>query len=126
MALKKDFFMALKPAVKKVEIDGWPEPVYIRKWTGADRAKFLEKTISTESGNPEIKADNFYTEAMNMVLFSLSDEEGKRVFEDNELEIVMQIEATTLDKLVDEITKFNGLGEDNTKAAVKNSGTIQR
>lgn len=97
-ALTKDQLLAvIAPAPILKEIDGIGE-VYIKKLTIAEQNELAKK------GD---KADNVAT-SLNMVAYSLCDENGKRLFGDNDIKELGNLTAEQMTAIVNVISDING------------------
>lgn len=106
----RDRLKAKSKELKEITIDG--EKLFLRKMTGAERVKHFS-TLRDESKVAESSAI--------LIALSLCDESGNRLYTDDEISTLNE-ELTTdiIDKLADEIGKFNGFIEEELKAEIKN------
>ena len=115
--------------LKTIEVPEWGGSVYLRKWTGKDRNRFLEDSVKISSGGDvEVKYDKLLDNMLKAVALSLCDETGTRLFEDSEEDIALLAdkEADVLQMLYDEVMALNALNSTATADAAKNSSAIQR
>lgn len=84
-----------KPVAKEIENIG---TVYLKKLTVSEQAELSKKTD---------QSDNIGA-GLNMIAFSLCDEDGKRLFDDKEAQELGGMDASTLTALVNAINEVNG------------------
>lgn len=87
--------IAATPILK--EIDGIGE-VYLKKLTVAEQGELAKKGE---------KNDNIAT-SLNMVAYSLCDENGKRLFNDNDVKELGNLTAEQMTAIVNVISEING------------------
>lgn len=115
--LNKQAFLGIKPAVKKVEVPEWGDHVFVKKFSAAERVKFLQATGADEEG-----VAVFYNQMVRLLLLCLSDENGNRIFDDTDedFEILNSKDVSILEKIFNEAMQFNGIGVEQEKDAIKN------
>lgn len=84
-----------KPITKEIENIG---TIHLKKLTVAEQAELSKKTD---------QSDNIGA-SLNMIAFSLCDENGKRLFDDKEVKELGGMDAGTLTALVNAISEVNG------------------
>ena len=116
--MDKQAFLSVKSAVKKVEIPEWNDSVYVKKFSAAERVKFLQ--AAAEDG--EVKAETFIAQMVKLLQICLSDEDGVRVFDDSQedYEILNSKDSEILENIFNEAMKFNNIGVEEEKAVIKN------
>jgi hypothetical protein len=105
---------------KEIEIPNMGN-VYIRKWSGKDRAKFLQASISVDSGNVDVKYEKIFDNMALVVALSLCDESGKRMFNDDEIDIVGDLDADVIQTIYQASLEMNSLAPKSIEEAAKNS-----
>jgi hypothetical protein len=99
--------------LKKINIMG--EEMYIKLMSGAERTKYLSMMPDKATTVDVIKAQDY------LVAVSTTDETGKRLYDDNEIEAVGQeLPAFVIDELSKEIADYNGFGSEELKKEIKN------
>lgn len=112
-------------SVKKIEIKGWGE-AYIRQWSGSERVAYM-KASSDIKTDGEIDVAKVMENQFTLVAVGLCDEEGKRLYCDNEIsELPKEIKAEVIEQLFVEISAHNGLEVSEVKEEIKNSETTQK
>ena len=95
--------------------------VSIRKWSGKDRAKFLQASITVESGNVDVKYEKIFDNMSLVVASSLCDESGVRLFNDDEIDMVSEMNADIIQTIYQESLSLNSLAPKSVEEAAKNS-----
>ena len=99
--------------------------VNIRKWSGNDRAKFLQASITVDSGNVDVKYEKIFDNMSLVVALSLCDESGKRLFKDDEIGLVGELNADVIQTIYQESLILNSLVQKSVEEAAKNSSPVQ-
>ena len=109
-------------AVKKIEIEELNDCVFIRRFSGADRAAYLKKSVIVDGKNINPNYEELFGNMTRLVAMSLCDENSKRIFNDSDedLKLLNEQDALILQKIYEESARFNGLGEEAVKEAAKN------
>jgi hypothetical protein len=117
--MNKQAFINAKPAVQAIEVPEWNDTVYIKKFSAGDRITFL-KSIAND--DDEKGAEKNLVNMVKLLQVSLSDEAGNRLFDDSQedYDIIAAKDNTILGRLLDASLNFNGMGEEQEKAAIKN------
>jgi len=105
--------------VKEIEILDVGK-VFIRKWSGKDRAKFLQASISVNGENVDVKYDKIFDNMSLVVALSLCDESGKRMFSDEELDLIGELDADVIQEIYQESLKLNSLAPKSLEESAKN------
>jgi hypothetical protein len=111
--------------VKEIDVPDLGK-VNIRKWSGKDRAKFLQASITVDSGNVDVKYEKIFDNMSLVVALSLCDESGKRLFNDDEIDLVGEMNADIIQSIYQEALVLNSLVQESLKDAAKNSSAIQK
>lgn len=88
------------PKTKTVEIPEWEASVFVRQWTGSERANFLNWW---EAKNHDL----FHS---HIAVLSLSDKDGNRLFTDEDEASFANKSITALERIAAVALSFNGLG----------------
>lgn len=96
--------------ITKLEVPEWGGEVYLRAMSGRDRDQFEQRVQGKQLSN------------IRAVLASLSlcDSEGKRLFNDNEIELLGAKSAAALDRVFSEALKLNRIGAQDVEDLKKN------
>lgn len=104
------------PPVAPVRFCG--KDLYVKKMTGRERDKF-------ETSRYRHAGDKFILDLDNtrakLVTLTLCDENGKRIFNDIDVDRVGDLDADELDRAYEASVKLNGLDKSAVEDAVKNS-----
>lgn len=109
MALK-DWIFEHKVAPRKVQLEGWPEPVELRALSVADFGGDRWSELVQVAG-----------QATALIVMSTYDANGDPVFNDDEALMVAALPAVLVTELSKELSKLNGLGQEGVEDVAKNS-----
>ncbi len=112
--LTKQDLMTRKLAIRKIDIPEWGT-VYIRRLAGGEQDNW-EKSI---------KDLDAWQLKVQILLRTLCDEEGKRLFTDNDSELLNEIDGSVLVKLARLALKFNRIEEKDIKTLEENFDKTQ-
>lgn len=113
--LTKDMILAANDIkTKKIHVKEWGGDVYIKQMTGYEQDKFEEDNRG-KNGGPNMKHIR-----ARMVGLCLVDNEGKRLFNDEELIKLSNKSGTVLNRLIDEIGELNRITNDDLEKIAKN------
>jgi len=113
--------------IKEIDIPELQGSAYIRRWTGKDRAKFLQASVRVEDDNIGVKYETIFENMSLVVALSLCDEHGNRLFTDlpEDLSAIGDLDAEAIQKIYEESMNLNGLGVNSLAEAAKNSSPVQ-
>lgn len=109
---------------KYVEVPDWGGTVLIRELTGEQRDSYegsLFNNTAPTKGQP--RRMNTQNARARLVAMCLIDEEGKRLYNDNEAYLLGQLGSQGVDLLFDECRKLSGITDEDNKEieqAIKN------
>ncbi len=108
--------MAEKPKIEKVFVKEINKHVFIKIFTGMERANLEAETakLKRTHGHSILKHRHFILQK------GLCDQEGLPLFSDNEMSKLKQLPGDIADVLAVVIMKANGLHEDSLEDAEKN------
>jgi hypothetical protein len=117
--MDKQAFINAKAAVKDVPIPEWNDTVYVKKFSAAERVKFLQSIHGEEE---ESGAEKYIGQMVRILQLCLADENGIRIFDDSQedYDIINAKDNDILSKILDEAIAFNGIGASEEKEAIKN------
>ena len=108
------------------EVPEWNGTIYIKKWTGTERAKFITKIqgiyAEGDTGKPK-DIESLFDFQTEVVAMSLYGEDGQPLYDSKNPEDIIevgQIEADLLQKLFAECAGRNGLVEGKAKEDIRN------
>ena len=110
-----------------VEVPEWGVTVRVREMTGTERGAF-EKAISKVSTKPD-GSTNVEMDAQNMRVqlcaMTIIDEDGKRMFSDNELSLLGGKSAKAIQRLFDVAARLSGIADDAVEEEMEKSQADQ-
>jgi hypothetical protein len=120
ISTKEQLFGAFRRRIKKYTVERLGEDVYLKPLSASVRA-LLADAFQGMDGQPvsiTAKALQWQTVASGLVTA-----EGERIFTDDDLDSIGQIDADVIDEISQEILRMSGLGDEATglEEAVKNS-----
>lgn len=119
----------LKLQTKVVLVPEWGGDVCIRELTGTERDSY-EASIFTPGGVASVNAKqktqriDLSNARARLVALCLIDDNGQRLYKDNEIYALGKLNARGLDRVYDECRKLSGITDDDQaeiEAALKNS-----
>ena len=121
MSLRDSILGATDRKLKPVDVPEWGATVYLRELSAAQVAAFKAKSIAAvDLKTNEIKDAATLTELeVSVCLWGICDEDGRRVFTDNDVKLLGEKSPIVISRLADEIIKMSGVGR--TVADAKNA-----
>lgn len=127
MNLTKDAIIQAQDfSLVPMDVPEWGGRIYLRKWTGKDRALFFSKSIRPEGDSAGIDWDTLFDNMVLAVALSVCDEGGSRIFNTSEADMSLlgSKNGDVIQRIYTEALKINGMGQDAVEDAAKNSTTI--
>jgi hypothetical protein len=115
---KKEILVAPDLQFVEVEVLEWGGTVRMRGLTGAERDRFEESVLRSRSARVSLSLTNVRA---RLVAMACVDEDGKRLFEDADVEALGEKSGKTLDRLFDVAARLSGLQPGDVEALAKNS-----
>ena len=110
MSLKDDILRASDLKKVLIEIPEWSkQKIYVRELTGAERADVIEK-----------EKDDSFDKRTYLVMLSLVDEHGNRLFQESDLKALASKSARILDRIFQKALELCKMDEDGVQEAEKN------
>lgn len=104
-----------------VQVPEWDnETIYIRYVTGKEKAKIMSRVQEMTDENGFKSNEDVYQMMVLVLVFTLSDEQGNRLFTEEDVEALMEKEGNILEQLYTVASIQNGLGAESLKTEVKN------
>lgn len=99
---------------QKVELDNG-QCVHLRRLTALERVEWFDylQERTKDSEDAGVSLAFALDDSAKLLVMSLCDSEGKRIFEDTELDTVKQIDAKTLDRLAHDTLALNGMTQES-------------
>jgi hypothetical protein len=127
--MSKIAFLRPKNSIKKIELPELESPVYIRKWSAAERIEFTNKSVTSVStdGKAEIDTQKVLEQQIRLLQFVICDENGKRMLDDSDEDYkeLSEVNDDIIQLLWTEAWNFNNSGKPALDEAIKNSETSQ-
>ena len=117
-ALTKDAILGADDLkVEVVAVPEWGGDVKVRALRGSER-DFYEQSLFTGEG--ENRKFTLANARAKLMVLCIVDDEGKRMFQDGEADLLGQRNAAVLDRLYDVAQRLSGIGGKALEDAVKN------
>lgn len=102
----------------------WGGKVRLQSLTGAERDQFEESILGAKNkdGSREVVTKNLRAK---LVALSAVDQDGKRIFNFEDMAALGEKNAAPLDRLFAAAQKLSGISKDDVEELTKNSGTGQ-
>lgn len=110
MKLSEQILAANDLPTKPVEVPEWGLTVYVRAMNGSERDAYEADLIDNKDKPNKEKLRNMRAK---MVVLCVVDEDGERVFEEDQVDEVGRKSANALNRIVDEVQKMNALSDDD-------------
>jgi hypothetical protein len=108
MVLSPEEFLGIRPPVEAVELEGRGK-VWIRGLQADERDEYEQSLIERgPDGRSRIKRVQRNVRA-SLVIRCLVDEQGERMFQDNQVDAIGKVDAAVIDKLWDIARKLSGM-----------------
>lgn len=112
----KDMILAVDDLPRKpVKVKEWGTTVWIKTMSGAEKDGFELEYYGEDKPHTNIRA--------GMLVRCLVDEQGQRIFADNEAEILGHKSAKVLSQLFTIASKLNAISATDVEELEKNSGS---
>lgn len=106
---REDILNAVDIKSETVSVPEWGGEVYVRGMTGAERDRFEGSIIEMKSGGKQ--SFNMENVRAKLCQFCICDENGKRLFAENDVAALAKKSALALQRVYDVAAKLSGLGE---------------
>ena len=124
MTLSREQVLALRPTVEEVELEDHGT-VRIRGLTAAERDAYEQTLVEVgPDGRATVKAAQRNVRA-SLVVRCLVDDAGERMFADDEVEALGEIDGAVIDKLWDVARRLSGMSTEAEEAALAGFGEAQ-
>jgi hypothetical protein len=122
MDLRAKILAAKDIKTERVDMPEWDLSVLVRGLKGIERDAFEE---SCYIGRGKDRQENFVNLRANLVARSIVDEDGVRVFSDDDIVALGEKSAAALDRIFAVAQRLSGLGQKDLETLVGNSGSGQ-
>ncbi len=117
MLNRDDFLNKNKLSTKEITVAAWDDTVLIRELTIADRTKFFKRVQEIQKNEGK---ESLVDLQVDLVLMSVIDQDGERLFDDSERDLLLKCSGKAISNIADQILTHNGMDEDAIIEAEKN------
>ena len=107
---------------ESVPVPEWGGEVLVRSLTGAERDAYEATMIHLRGTDPQV---NLANARAKLAARSMVDEQGQRLFSDEDVKALSQKSAAALQRVYDVASRLSGLSQSDLEELVKNSGDGQ-
>lgn len=123
MSLTRDQILSNKSfRSKTIQIDEWGGEVRLKAISGAER-EALEDAVYERIGD-KLQVKKGASLLTALLLRSMCDDDGNRLFQDGDIEFIRGIDSVTLNKLFKVAADVNGLSGEEEREIEKNSEAV--
>lgn len=122
MSLRDEILAVDDLDVREVKVPEWNQIVWIKALSGKERDAYEQSLVQLRGDEPIPNMGNLRAK---LVARALADEDGKRVFTDQDINALGGKSAVVLDRLFDIAAKMSGLNRDDVDELAGNSGAVQ-
>lgn len=121
MSLRETILKSNDIQTEPVKVEEWGVTVFIKGMTGAERDEYEASLFSIEGKgkNADVKMNRSNIRA-KLLIKTIVDEQGNRIFGDGDVESLGGKSASALDKLFEVAQKLSGLTEADMEELEKN------
>jgi len=116
MGIRDSLLKKRQPVERDVGAD---EPVFIKVFSGKDRAHYVSMNEEFQNQKDETGKTGQKSNAL-IVAMSVVNKDGSPVFSENELDEILTIDGTIIDSIVSASLDVNGLSENSQGDIEKN------
>lgn len=118
MSLTRDAVLKAQDVkTEKVEIPEWGGEIYIRCMTGEERSRYDNLAYSLRGEKVEVNRMNFRE---RLLVFTLCDESGNKIFEEEDISLLAKKSGAILDRLYVVSARVNGMRKEDMEQLGKN------
>jgi len=123
-ALSREDLLQIGKVLKleKVEIAAGKAPVFVREMTGTERDAFEASIVTMRGKNADV---NMKDARAKLLVKTLANEKGDRMFKDGEEQVVGAMGAALVDRLFTVAQRINGLSDKDVKELTADLGGAQ-
>ncbi len=103
---------------EQVHIPEWGGDVLVRALTGAERDKFEQSIVEQRGKNTRMNLQNIRAK---LVALTVVDEQGNRIFKDEDVKWLGNKSAAALDRIFEVAQRLSGLRDEDVEELAKNS-----
>jgi hypothetical protein len=120
--MKDKILQAQDLTKEKVNVPEWGVELWVRCLTGTERDKFESDIVSGRGDNVKM---NFHNMRSKLLVMTLVDESGERIFADKDTDALGKKNAAVLDRLFAIAQKLSGLRKEDVDELAKNLKATQ-
>lgn len=122
--LSREEFLALRPPVEAVEIEGHGK-VFIKGLQADERDEYEQSLIERGPDGRARQKRVLRNVRASLVVRALCDENGERMFKDNEVDQIGHVDAAVVDKLWDKARRLSGMDTGEIEEMAEGFGSAQ-
>ncbi len=116
--LSRDEILNIKDLpVEEVYVEEWQAWVRVRGLTGAERDQFEQSIVETRGKDTRVNLRNIRAK---LVTLCVVDEEGKRLFKDEDVELLGRKSAVALNRIFEVAQRLSGLRPEDVEELAGN------
>lgn len=119
---KNDILQAQDIKTETVDVPEWGGQVIVRALDGAERDMLEASMIEGKGKNTRVNLQNLRAK---LVARSLVDENGKRLFEDGDIQALAHKSASALNRVYEVAQQLSGITQEDVEELTKNSSPAQ-
>jgi len=125
MMLDRDAILSRKQLKREtVDVPEWGGQVIVRELTGAERSRYeagYSDTVMGEAKSVSDKTKRFETMRAKVICVATINEDGTRVFHDDDIAEINELSGQALDRLASVIMRLSGYTKEEQEKLKKNS-----
>ena len=103
---------------EQVHVPQWGGDVLVRALTGAERDRFEQSIVEQRGKNTRMNLQNIRAK---LVALTVVDEQGNRIFKDEDVKWLGNKSAAALDRIFEVAQRLSGLRDEDVEELAKNS-----
>jgi len=118
----KQAFLNYENKLKKIDIEEIGTSIYIKKWSGLDRARILPQITGIDELAEDQKYKEMFLGMAKIIRETALEKDGSKAFEDtqDDFNLLINSPGDIIQDIFEEIMSYNGMGEKEIKEAAKN------
>lgn len=115
--LDRTLLKTLRPNVEEIYVPEWGIYVRVRGLTGRERDQFESSLVSVNGRSTTLRVENVRA---RLVALTVVDENGERLFRDDEIDEIGQLDARGLDRIFQAALRLSGLSANSIEEITQN------
>lgn len=123
MALTREKILAearQKRRMEEVDVPEWGGSVFVKELSAAERDAFEASMVKLDRKG-KVQGHNLANVRARLAVFALCDEDGKRLFGDDEAGILGEMSAAALQRVFEVAQRLSGISNEDMEELEKNS-----